>query len=231
MCHRPVTGGTMGSKEVTRKRILEAVGKILAEEGFGGIGVNNVSRRAGVDKVLIYRYFGDLPGLLREFASSGDYWPSMSGLVEEAGEGRRPPRAADLAVALLKGYLRGLRDSPTAQELLLGELVSRNELSEASARKRERQGSDLVEALVKAAPDARDVDVTAMGALLSAGLTFLMLRARTSEAYLGIDISSEEGWERIERAMEELVRGVLGGGGSRLGDGGGAPAAAGHSPR
>lgn len=141
------------------------------------------------------------------------------------------PRAADLAVALLKGYLRGLRDSPTAQELLLGELVSRNELSEASARKRERQGSDLVEALVKAAPDARDVDVTAMGALLSAGLTFLMLRARTSEAYLGIDISSEEGWERIERAMEELVRGVLGGGGSRLGDGGGAPAAAGHSPR
>lgn len=221
----------MRDKEATRKKILKAVGEVLAGEGFGGIGVNNVSRRAGVDKVLIYRYFGDLPGLLREFASSGDYWPSMSGLVEEAGEGRRPLRAADLAVALLKGYLRGLRDSPTAQELLLGELVSRNELSEASARKRERQGSDLVEALVKAAPDAGDVDVTAMGALLSAGLTFLMLRVRTSEAYLGIDISSEEGWERIERAMEELVRGVLGGGGPRLGDGGGAPAAAGHSPR
>jgi hypothetical protein len=48
-----------------------------------------------------------------------------------------------------------------------------------------------------------------MGALLSAGLTFLMLRARNSDAYLGIDISSEEGWERIERAMEELVKGVL----------------------
>ncbi|HON34241.1 MAG TPA: TetR/AcrR family transcriptional regulator [Synergistales bacterium] len=220
----------MGSKEVTRKRILEAVGKILAEEGFGGIGVNSVSRRAGVDKVLIYRYFGDLPGLLREFASSGDYWPAMRDLVEEAGRGHRPPRAADLAVALLKGYLRGLRDSPTAQELLLGELVSRNELSEASARKRERQGSDLVEALVRAAPDARGVDVTAMAALLSAGLTFLMLRARTSEAYLGIDISSKEGWERIERAMEELVRGVLGDGGSRLGDEGGAPAAAGVDP-
>ena len=200
----------MRDKEETRKKILEAVGEILSEEGFGGIGVNNVSRRAGVDKVLIYRYFGDLPGLLREFASRGDYWPSMEDLVEKAEGDNRPPGASELAVALLKGYIRELRDSTSAQELLLGELVSRNELSEASARKRERQGADLIEALVRSAPEAERVDVAALGALLSAGLTFLMLRARTSEAYLGIDISSEEGWGRIERAMEELVRGVMG---------------------
>ena len=143
--------------------------------------------------------------------------------------GGTPPAPGRRPVALLKGFMRGLQDSPTAQELLLGELVSRNELSEASARKRERQGADLVEALVRAAPDAGGVDVTAMGALLSAGLTFLMLRARTSEAYLGIDISSEEGWERIERAMEELVRGVLGDGGSR-GDDGGRTRGAGRPP-
>ncbi len=200
----------MRDKEETRKKILEAVGEILSEEGFGGIGVNNVSRRAGVDKVLIYRYFGDLPGLLREFASGGDYWPSMEDLVEKAEGDNRPPGASELAVALLKGYIRELRDSTSAQELLLGELVSRNELSEASARKRERQGADLIEALVRSDPEAERVDVAALGALLSAGLTFLMLRARTSEAYLGIDISSEEGWGRIERAMEELVRGVMG---------------------
>ncbi len=199
----------MRDKEETRSKILEAVGRILEEEGFQGIGVNSVSRRAGVDKVLIYRYFGDLPGLLREFASSGDYWPSMNSLIENAGRTPCLPEASNLAVALLKGYIREIRNSPSAQELLLGELVSRNELSEASARKRERQGADLIEVLVKASPDAGKVDVAAMGALLSAGLTFLMLRGRTSESYLGIDISSEEGWERIERAMEGLVRGVL----------------------
>lgn len=200
----------MRDKEETKKKILEAVGEILAEEGFGGIGVNNVSRRAGVDKVLIYRYFGDLPGLLREFASRGDYWPSMKGLVEVAERNNRPPGAAELAVALLKGYIRELMDSTSAQELLIGELISRNELSEASARERERQGADLIEALVRSAPEAGRVDVAAMGALLSAGLTFLMLRARTSKAYLGIDISTKEGWERIERALEDLVRGVMG---------------------
>jgi AcrR family transcriptional regulator len=199
----------MRDREETSARILEAVGKILTEEGFQGIGINNVSRRAGVDKVLIYRYFGDLPGLLREFASSGDYWPSMKTLIENAENAPFPPKASDLAVALLKGYIRELRSSTSAQELLLGELVSRNELSAVSAERRERQGADLIEALVRTAPDAAKADVAAMGALLSAGLTFLMLRARTSDAYLGIDISSEGGWVRIERAMEELVRGIL----------------------
>jgi len=199
----------MRDREETRAKILEAVGKILAEEGFQGIGINNVSRKAGVDKVLIYRYFGDLPGLLREFASSADYWPSMKVLIENAEKASFPPHAADLAVALLKGYIRELSGSTSAQELLLGELVSRNELSEASAKKRERQGADLIEALKRAAPGAESIDIAAMGALLSAGLTFLMLRARTSDAYLGIDISSEGGWLRIEQAMEELVRGVF----------------------
>jgi AcrR family transcriptional regulator len=199
----------MKDREETRMKILQAVGNVLSSEGFQGIGINNIARRAGVDKVLIYRYFGDLPGLLREFASSGDYWPSMSELIEGAEKASAPPDAGDLAVALLKGNIREIGGSASAQELLLGELVSRNELSEASARKRERQGADLIEALVSAAPDAGGRDVAAMGALLSAGLTFLMLRARTSDAYLGIDISSGEGWERIERAMEELVRGVL----------------------
>ena len=199
----------MKDREETRTKILRAVGDVLSSEGFQGIGINNIARRAGVDKVLIYRYFGDLPGLLREFASSGDYWPSMKTLIENAEKAPLPPDDADLAVALLKGYIHELRGSTSAQELLLGELVSRNELSEASARKRERQGADLIEALVSAAPEAEDKDVAAMGALLSAGLTFLLLRSRTSDAYLGIDISSGKGWERIEKAMEELVRGVL----------------------
>ena len=67
----------------------------------------------------------------------------------------------------------------------------------------------MIEALKRAAPGAESFDIAAMGALLSAGLTFLMLRARTSDAYLGIDISSEGGRNRIEKAMEDLVRGFF----------------------
>ena len=48
----------------TTARILAAVGEVLARDGFGALGVNAVAKHAGVDKVLIYRFFGGMPELL-----------------------------------------------------------------------------------------------------------------------------------------------------------------------
>lgn len=48
----------------TEKRLLEAVSKIIEEEGFTQIGINRIAKKAQCDKVLIYRYFGGLDGLL-----------------------------------------------------------------------------------------------------------------------------------------------------------------------
>ena len=52
-------------RAATEERILTAVGEVLARDGFAAIGVNAIAKQAGVDKVLIYRYFGGLPELLR----------------------------------------------------------------------------------------------------------------------------------------------------------------------
>ncbi len=38
------------------------------------MGVNALAREAGFDKVLIYRYFGDLDGVYRAFAAQSDFW-------------------------------------------------------------------------------------------------------------------------------------------------------------
>lgn len=46
----------------TEKRLLEAVSKIIEEEGFTQIGINRIAKKAQCDKVLIYRYFGGLDG-------------------------------------------------------------------------------------------------------------------------------------------------------------------------
>ena len=63
-------------KQITSKRLISAVGSLLAKKGFKGIGVNAVAREAGVDKVLIYRYFAGLEGLIAAFGKEGDFWPS-----------------------------------------------------------------------------------------------------------------------------------------------------------
>ena len=58
----------------TEKRLLEAVSKVIEEEGFTKIGINRIARQAQCDKVLIYRYFGGLDGLLVAWAKQYDYY-------------------------------------------------------------------------------------------------------------------------------------------------------------
>jgi AcrR family transcriptional regulator len=54
----------------TEQRLLDAVGALLAEAGFSALGVNALARRAGVNKSLIYRYYGGMDGLLRAYAEA-----------------------------------------------------------------------------------------------------------------------------------------------------------------
>ncbi|RPI71559.1 MAG: TetR/AcrR family transcriptional regulator, partial [Desulfobacteraceae bacterium] len=63
---RPKKPKTRDSEQ-TRRALINAVGSLLARDGFQAVGVNAVAKEAGVDKVLIYRYFGGLPGLIAAF--------------------------------------------------------------------------------------------------------------------------------------------------------------------
>lgn len=72
----------------TEKRLLEAVSKVIEEEGFTKIGINRIARQAQCDKVLIYRYFGGLDGLLVAWAKQYDFnsfaYSEFINLVEQA---------------------------------------------------------------------------------------------------------------------------------------------------
>ena len=54
-------------RETTEKRLLTAVGEIIEESGLESLGVNAVAQRAGVSKMLIYRYFGSLEDLIAQY--------------------------------------------------------------------------------------------------------------------------------------------------------------------
>ncbi len=45
--------------ERTRKRLLSAAMREFTEKGFGGARIDNIAARAGLNKRLLYHYFGD----------------------------------------------------------------------------------------------------------------------------------------------------------------------------
>ena len=48
-----------------RDALLEAAAAEFAERGYDGLRIEAVARRAGFNKALVYRYFGDKAGLFR----------------------------------------------------------------------------------------------------------------------------------------------------------------------
>src|SRR5947209_84329 len=52
--------------ERSRERILSAAFKEFASKGFAGARVDQIARRAGINKRMLYHYFGNKEGLFRE---------------------------------------------------------------------------------------------------------------------------------------------------------------------
>ena len=198
-------------RTTTRARILAAAEQLLTNDGFSALGVNAIAARAGVDKVLIYRYFGGLPQLLSELARDGQMWPPLSGVAPDApsaGDARTLSLGA-LTLLLLRAELAALRDRPLAQQALAWELAERNALTDAMAEARAARHDEMLDTVCDGRRTPPYVDVPALMAILGAGLTYLVLMSRTSGTYLGLDLSSDDSWRRVDKTLASVVRAVL----------------------
>ena len=204
---RRPSAGRPRDVEATKQRLVDAVGAILARDGFSRLGVNAVAQEAGADKALIYRYFGGFAELLQAYAESTTFWPTTEEMAGgPLGELAALPLAArvDQVVA---GYLAQLRARPLTQEILAWELAERNEVTARLEEVRERRGLELMMVLARDLPAG--VDLAAVSAILAGGIHYLLLRARRIRVFNGIDLRTEEGWSRLEAAARAMVLGAL----------------------
>lgn len=65
---------TMKDKELTKRKLIDTIGEISKVHGFKSVRISKVSRQAGADRKLVYRYFGDLNNLIEAYIIENDYW-------------------------------------------------------------------------------------------------------------------------------------------------------------
>ena len=195
-------------RALTEEKILAAVGAILAEPGGSRrIGVNAIADRAGVDKVLIYRYFGGLEGLLAAFAEKTDLWPT----VEEVARAWAIPET-DLAPALatlVRGYLASLRRRPLALEAIAWEMSEKNALSARLDLLREQWRRDATTRVFRQHKVPARVDIEAVMAVLAAAADHLAVRGRQGGNYYGVALDDPVGQKRLDDAIAAILEGVL----------------------
>jgi AcrR family transcriptional regulator len=198
----------MRDREATRERILQAVGTVLAREGFGQLGVNAIAREAGVDKVLIYRYFGGLPELLTAWGDSGQFWPHVRDLLGDDPAAFLALPADERYARFFEHFIDELRARPLTLEIMVAELSERNELTAILEAEREQWGEEAARTLggpeLAALPWMQGVTL-----LLVAGVQHLALRARKIRIFGGVNIQSDEGWVQLKASVRLLAQQVL----------------------
>lgn len=196
----PPDPGPGRNRDATQARILTAVGQVLARDGFAAIGVNAVAREAGVDKVLIYRYFGGLPQLLRQWGASGQFWPSAQELLgDDAAAVQDLPLEARYAL-FFDRFIDALRARPLTIEILAAEVVERNALTAILEAEREQWGEAVEQRFAgeafRSRPELRGITL-----LLVAGIQYLLVRARTIRVFGGIDLQTDAGWAALKASV------------------------------
>ncbi|MCP3952970.1 MAG: TetR/AcrR family transcriptional regulator [Desulfobacterales bacterium] len=182
--------------------MVKAVGRLLARKGFKALGVNAVAREAGVDKVLIYRYFDGLPGLMKAFGQDSDFWPSAGELAGEAPEHFRTLPLADRMSALARNYLDAIRKRPVTQEIMAWELIERNQLTVDLEDLREHR---MVQFFQEFMPEAiHHPDFLAISAIVGAAINYLVTRSRHTRFFSGVDLSQDSGWQSLLAAIDNL---------------------------
>jgi len=200
---------TARNREATRTRLIQAVGTLLAREGFTGLGVNAVAREAGVDKVLIYRYFGGLSELIVAFGREGNFWPSIKELADGDVEAYSRLPVNEQLSRLSRNFIQAIRQRPITQEILAWEMVERNDLTVELETIRENTMMNFFDMFFPSTGNGPDI--AAMGAIIGAGISYLVSRGRQIRFYNGVDLESEEGWKRLADAVDTMIQGMFGG--------------------
>ncbi len=196
------------NKHITHKRLISAVGSLLAKKGFKGLGVNAIAREAGVDKVLIYRYFDGLPGLISAYGKEGNFWPSA---LELAGGDLHQFVECSLSEklsALGHNFIKALKKRPVTCEIMIWEMSERNELTAELEAIREDSMMEFFQMFLLTKNNEQDLQ--AVVSLIGAAISYLVLRSRNIDLYGGLDLSSDHGWQRLENAIKVIIHGVVG---------------------
>ena len=196
--------------DAKERALVAAFDSLLQEQGVHVLSVNEVVRRAGVGKSLLYAYFGGLEGLAAAWAARSDLLPGESELRgdDAAGYARLSTRAQ--LTRNYRRYARALRARPRTLELLGAELVAQTAVTRALDRVRTAHGRDLVRLFSRPDEYGRR-EVIALQCLMYAAICYLALRSRAAPRYFGLQLDRESDWRRIEAMLGLVIGRVVGG--------------------
>lgn len=196
----------------TRAAILDSAATMIAKRGAAGLGVNALADASKCDKVLIYRYFGGLDGVLKALGAERMLWPRVE--IGEDGDGSSLADA--VRTAMLEEWA-AISDDALVRAAAAAESSGYGVLAPAVAEQRAESHARIIAQLRASYRIPQYTDLPTLVELVSAALAMFALRAAAEPAKGGshapatqsIDPATPDGWRRIEKMVGTITRALL----------------------
>lgn len=202
---RKVHSGAVKDKARTMDRLITAVGKVIQKKGYGALSAANVAFESGLNKQLVWTYFGGIDNLVKEYIYQRDFWKQAAKQVVENLLKSPETIGRHEVSSLLQNQLEIVLKDMALQKIIHWELGEKNKILRKVADEREEIGEQLFNVIL---PDFSNsgVDLRARLALIIGGIYYLSIHATTNgSTFCGIDLNLEEGKERIAIAIREII--------------------------
>ncbi len=175
--------------------IAKAAESLIKKKGFASMLVTELIKKARIEPLVFYNRYDNLSDFYDEFVRQYDYW------FKDILTGIEFPADSEAGyVSILKDVQKALQDKSVMLELLRWEIAEGNETTVRTAMLREMHTMPLVDAY---GAKFKNIDVVALSALVIGGIYYLNLH-RDRSKFSDIDLSTEQGQARIEKALEEF---------------------------
>lgn len=191
------------NKEKSKQKLLNAVGKILETKGFAALKVNDIAATAGLDKKLIYNYFGGTEQLIEAYISSRDFWSNVSvdDLPADITDG-----GLNAVKQIFTAQFDAVHENKELQKILLWGITERRKSLQKIADAREQSGEELLVSLIDPHFGEEARSFRAAAALMVSGIYYLNLYAGlNANTFGGIDVTTDEGREDIKKAIGMML--------------------------
>jgi AcrR family transcriptional regulator len=192
------------NKARSKQRFLDAVEEILVTKGISGLKVNDIAKTAGLDKKLIYKYFGGTDQLMDEYIQAKDFWSNVKG--EKVPEVITDGGQAFVEEMLLLQFDQVAKDK-AFQKLLLWRLTEERKSLRKLTDAQEANGETLLQGITDPHFGGQSSQFRAIMAVLIGGAYYLNLYAAVNGSiFCGIDLSTESGRQEINKALSFLLK-------------------------
>ncbi|MEO6980043.1 MAG: TetR/AcrR family transcriptional regulator, partial [Mucilaginibacter sp.] len=193
------------NKEITKRKLILALGETIKLEGFASLSASKVARRAEVDRKLINRYFGGLNQLVEAYVVENDYWLLFTGRITELLDSNKFSGSKELITFVLQNQFSYFFAEKDMQRLILWELTHNCPLMKSIHNARESMGQKFLETTDAHFKDSK-VNFRAIGALIVGGIYYTILHTiYNGGTFADLDISSEQGQQEIQKAIGQIV--------------------------